>query len=94
MEQAPNEPAGLPYDQPSPERAHGGREVREAVQTGLELLNEDGLVSLKVQYIDRTKIESANRRTFVWRGSVEYAAYARERLLELSGVSLAPILYA
>ena len=36
------------------------------------LLNGEGLVSLKVQYIDGTKIESvANRYTFVWRGSVE-----------------------
>ena len=36
------------------------------------LLNAEGLVSLKVQYIDGTKIESvANRYTFVWRGSVE-----------------------
>ena len=36
------------------------------------LLNAEGLVSLKVQYIDGTKIESvANRYTFVWKGSVE-----------------------
>ena len=36
------------------------------------LLNVEGLVSLKVQYIDGTKIESvANRYTFVWKGSVE-----------------------
>ena len=36
------------------------------------LLNDEGLVSLKVQYIDGTKIESvANRYTFVWKGSVE-----------------------
>ena len=36
------------------------------------LMNEEGLVSLKVQYIDGTKIESvANRYTFVWKGSVE-----------------------
>ncbi len=38
----------------------------------VELLHSEGLVSLNVQYIDGTKIEScANRYTFVWRGSVE-----------------------
>lgn len=38
----------------------------------VELLYEEGFVSLKVQYIDGTKIESvANKYTFVWRGSVE-----------------------
>ena len=38
----------------------------------VELLNEEGLVSLNVQYIDGTKIESvANKYTFVWKGSVE-----------------------
>ena len=36
------------------------------------ILNGEGLVSLKVQYIDGTKIESvANKYTFVWKGSVE-----------------------
>lgn len=36
------------------------------------MMNEEGLVSLKVQYIDGTKIESvANKYTFVWKGSVE-----------------------
>lgn len=36
------------------------------------LLNDVGYLSLDVQYIDGTKIESAsNRYTFVWRGSVE-----------------------
>ena len=38
----------------------------------VELLVEMGYVSLDVQYIDGTKIEScSNRYTFVWRGSVE-----------------------
>lgn len=38
----------------------------------VKLLHEEGFVSLKVQYIDGTKIESvANKHTFVWRGSVE-----------------------
>lgn len=36
------------------------------------MLNELGYLSLDVQHIDGTKIESAsNRYTFVWRGSVE-----------------------
>lgn len=36
------------------------------------LLNREGLVSLDVQYIDGTKIESAaNKYTFVWKKSVE-----------------------
>ena len=36
------------------------------------MLNEEGLVSLDVQYIDGTKIESAaNRYTFVWKKRVE-----------------------
>ena len=36
------------------------------------LLHDEGLVSLKVQYIDGTKIESvANKYTFVWKGSTE-----------------------
>lgn len=38
----------------------------------VRLLHEEGFVSLKVQYIDGTKMESvANKYTFVWRGSVE-----------------------
>ena len=36
------------------------------------LLHNEGLVSLKVQYIDGTKIESvANKYTFVLKGSTE-----------------------
>lgn len=36
------------------------------------LLYEQGFVSLKVQYVDGTKVEScANKYTFVWRKSVE-----------------------
>ena len=38
----------------------------------VELLHDEGLVSLKVQYVDGTKIESvANKYTFVWKGSTE-----------------------
>ena len=53
------------------ERLSGGR--LEGVFTKVvELLNDEGLVSLNVQYIDGTKIESvANKYTFVWKGSVE-----------------------
>lgn len=38
----------------------------------VQYLHTEGFVSLKVQYIDGTKIEScANKYSFVWRGSVE-----------------------
>ncbi len=38
----------------------------------VNLLHEEGLISLESQYIDGTKIESvANKYSFVWRGSVE-----------------------
>lgn len=49
------------------------REGFEAVFTQVvQLLHDEGLVSLKVQYIDGTKVESvANKYTFVWKGSVE-----------------------
>ncbi len=53
------------------ERLSDGR-FDEVFRQVVLLLNGEGLVSLKVQYIDGTKIESvANRYTFVWRGSVE-----------------------
>ena len=53
------------------ERLSDGR-FDEVLRQVVLLLNGEGLVSLKVQYIDGTKIESvANRYTFVWRGSVE-----------------------
>lgn len=47
----------------------------------VELLHREGFVSLQVQYIDGTKIESAaNKYSFVWRGSVEkYDARLREK---------------
>lgn len=36
------------------------------------LLHDEGLISLDVQYIDGTKIESvSNKYTFVWKGSIE-----------------------
>ena len=38
----------------------------------VELLHSEGFVSLKVQYVDGTKIESvANKYSFVWRKSIE-----------------------
>lgn len=53
------------------ERLSDGR-FDEVFRQVVLLLNGEGLVSLKVQYIDGTKIESvANRYTFVWRGSIE-----------------------
>lgn len=47
----------------------------------VELLHSEGFVSLEVQYIDGTKIESAsNKYTFVWRGSIEtYDTRLREK---------------
>jgi len=47
-------------------------DIKELFSSIVLLLQESGYVSLDVQYIDGTKIESAsNRYTFVWRGSVE-----------------------
>ena len=38
----------------------------------VDLLHSQGFISLNVQYIDGTKLESSsNKYTFVWRGSVE-----------------------
>lgn len=53
-----------------------GKRLKEGFDTVftqvVRLLHEEGFVSLKVQYIDGTKIESvANKYTFVWRGPVE-----------------------
>ena len=47
----------------------------------VELLHSEGFVTLEVQYIDGTKIESvANKYTFVWRGSIEtYDTRLREK---------------
>lgn len=46
--------------------------IKELFAEVVKLLVEEGYVSLDIQYIDGTKIESAsNRYTFVWRGSVE-----------------------
>ena len=53
------------------ERLSGGR-LESIFTKVVELLSDEGFVSLNVQYIDGTKIESvANKYTFVWKGSVE-----------------------
>ena len=50
----------------------GGHASSIPIIISLDLLHEEGLISLDVQYIDGTKIESvANKYTFVWKGSVE-----------------------
>ncbi|WP_165595579.1 transposase, partial [Myroides marinus] len=47
-------------------------QIQQLFSDVVRLLQEMQYISLKVQYIDGTKIESAsNRYTFVWRGSVE-----------------------
>ena len=53
-----------------------GKRLREGFDSVftqvVHLLHDEGFVSLKVQYIDGTKVESvANKYTFAWRGSVE-----------------------
>lgn len=53
-----------------------GKRLKEKIQTLfselVQMMSELGVVSLDIQYIDGTKIESAsNRYTFVWKGSVE-----------------------
>ena len=53
------------------ERLCDGR-FEELFRQTVIMMNEEGVVSLKVQYIDGTKIESvANKYTFVWKGSIE-----------------------
>jgi transposase len=48
------------------------KEIHKLFAEIVKILQECGYVSLEVQYIDGTKIESAsNKYTFVWRGSVE-----------------------
>lgn len=48
----------------------------------VELLHKEGLVTLKVQYIDGTKIESvANKYTFVWRKNIDrYDTHFRNKI--------------
>ena len=68
---SPDEPDFRTINRFRSERLSDGR-FDEVFRQVVLLLNGEGLVSLKVQYIDGTKIESvANRYTFVWKGSVE-----------------------
>ena len=58
------------------------REINEIFTQLVLLLAERGLISLDVEYIDGTKIESkANKYTFVWRKNVErYRSNLMEKL--------------
>ena len=59
--------------------------IKELFAEVVKLLVEEGYVSLDIQYIDGTKIESAsNRYTFVWRGSVE--KYKEKLELKIKGI--------
>jgi hypothetical protein len=67
-------------------RGEGLKEDIKNLFTGIVLLlQEAGYVSLDIQYIDGTKIESAsNRYTFVWRGSVEkYKSKLEEKIRQM-----------
>lgn len=62
-----------------------GKRLKEGIEKVftqvVQLLHEEGFITLKVQYVDGTKIESAaNKYTFVWRGTVEkYDAGLKEK---------------
>jgi len=57
--------------------------IRSLFGDVVRLLQESGYVSLKVQYIDGTKIESASGRyTFVWKGSIEKNKAKLEKKIE------------
>lgn len=48
------------------------KEINQIFTQIVLLLVDKGMVSLNVEYVDGTKIESkANKYTFVWKGSVE-----------------------
>ena len=56
------------------------KEINEVFNQTVLLFSSKGFISLNVEYIDETKIESkANRYTFVWRKTVERN---RERLMK------------
>lgn len=57
-------------------------EIQKLFSEVVRMLNELNYVSLEVQYIDGTKIESAsNKYTFVWKGSVEkYKAKLEDKI--------------
>ena len=65
------------------------KEINEVFTQTVLLLSSKGLISLNVEYIDGTKIESkANKYTFVWRKTVERN---RERLMKKIEVLLGQI---
>ena len=65
------------------------KEINEVFTQTVLLLSSKGFISLNVEYIDGTKIESkANKYTFVWRKSVERN---RERLMKKISVLLSQI---
>ena len=65
------------------------KEINEVFTQTVLLLSSKGFVSLNVEYIDGTKIESkANKYTFVWRKTVEHN---RERLMKKIRVLLSQI---
>ena len=65
------------------------KEINEVFTQTVVLLSSKGFISLNVEYIDGTKIESkANKYTFVWRKTVERN---RERLMKKIYVLLGQI---
>lgn len=71
-------------------RGEGLKEdIKELFTQIVLLLQQAGYVSLDVQYIDGTKIESAsNKYTFVWRGSVEkYKSKLENKIRSGVGIS-------
>lgn len=65
------------------------KEINEVFTQTVLLLSSKGFISLNVEYIDGTKIESkANKYTFVWRKTVERN---RERLMKKIEVLLGQI---
>lgn len=65
------------------------KEINDVFTQTILLLSSKGFISLNVEYIDGTKIESkANRYTFVWRKTVERN---RERLMKKIHVLLGQI---
>ena len=65
------------------------KEINEVFTQTVLLLSSKGFISLNVEYIDGTKIESkANKYTFVWRKTVERN---RERLMKKIHVLLGQI---
>ena len=74
---------------PSTFRNRVKKEINEVFTQTVVLLSSKGFISLNVEYIDGTKIESkANKYTFVWRKTVERN---RERLMKKIHILLGQI---